>query len=301
MHSYDLLQAPPRRPLCAGAAVLLLLCMAFAAGAACAWASLALAGRRAHTHAADADADADPDASTPACVAPPGYTAPMQYATVWAVLGDEFAAGVGARSGVTWPELLRATAKMRTGAAVAPAVLNAAQQGGSLAQQLAAVLGSPEVQRAVDNREGVLLLVSHGVRKLADGAPLYQVADELGALANATAARTVLIAGPDPLWGGTRIDPALAACPPALAALNYPTLATAGAHRQLYAAQRALYTELARRHGWALVDTDAALGRYAWPYAQTPADAAFGDCEHYSELGQGLLADLLWRCMSSSQ
>ncbi len=240
------------------------------------------------------------------CQLPLSYTA-LPYATTWVIIGDEFAAGAGVDAAVSWVSLLRATNKVRSG--VQPAVLNVAQQGGSIAQQAAAALSSSALQQALANREGVLVFVSYGVTKLESevgtnyaygDARLYELVDELAPIANLShieGVQVVLVMRPDPVYGGVLVPLALQQCPDALAALNYPTLQARAAHLSIYGAVREAYSVLARSEGVGLVEVDAALGRYAWPFAKVRTDCAFADCALYNSMGQSLLADMLWHCM----
>jgi len=234
------------------------------------------------------------------CQLPAAYTS-LPYATTWVVVGDEFAAGFGVDASVSWVALLRATNKVRAGNT--PSVLNVAQQGGGIAQQLAAAQDSQELQQALANREGVLVFVSYGVTKLeseGSDALLYELADELALVANLSLVQGVqvlLVMRPDPVYGGVRVPPALQVCPSALEMLNYPTVQTRATHLSVYAGVREAYVDLARSAAVGLVDVDAALGRYAWPFAATRTDSAFADCTLYNSMGQSLLADMLWHCM----
>jgi len=243
-----------------------------------------------------------------ACHLPAAYRA-AAYARTWFVLGDEFAAGQG---GVTsYIALLQARARALTNAN--PVVVNAvgADNAQNLPAQVALVRNTAVYRSLVESTQPALVIVSYGaglLQKQADrgaqDAALSIVEEHLAALTTPTNASLIpaaqssqfyvlLVAHPDPTYGGISVPAECATCP----SLNHPTLASRLAHNEIYSSQRLLYANLAARNQWAWMDTDVALGNYAWPSAANCQASAFVDCYLYSELGQSLLANQVWDCL----
>lgn len=237
-----------------------------------------------------------PDSNTPAtspqytCTMPTTYHS-LPYAKLWIVLGDAFIAEPG------WLDTLRSTTKLKTGTSVT--LLNVARANSSLADQLRSVSESTLYQTAVASSDSVLAFVSYGVGVLEAGGAVASLSDELDLLlfaANMSFSAIVLIDRPDPIFGGVRVPPTYATCP----LLNFPTLQTLAEHATLYTTMHLLYKSLAKRRSCAHIETDLALGQYAWPSVQSKDACAFADCQVYNVLGQALLADLVWKCIAST-
>lgn len=247
------------------------------------------------------------------CQLPAEYTA-LPYARTWIQLGDSFAAGAGATvpAESSWIALLRALARVRLGNS--PTVINAVGSApDSLPEQIRLLRAQPAWRELLAARERVLLFVSYGAEWLQTRGPdaaLSTVIEHLALLVGSSNASlippeaagqfsVVLITHPDPTAGGAHVPAEYARCVEA-PTLNWPTLASRAAHEQIYARDGALYGHLqalARRNGWAFVDTDAALGAYAWPSARAADGCAWRDCRSYNDRGHSLLAALLWACL----
>jgi hypothetical protein len=245
------------------------------------------------------------------------YTA-LPYARTWIQLGDSFAAGAGATvpAESSWIALLGALARVRLGSR--PTIINAVGSApDSLPEQIRLLRAQPVWQELLAARERVLLFVSYGAEWLqaraelgGQDAALSTVIEHLALLVGSSNASlippdaadqfgVVLITHPDPTAGGVFVPAEYAQCSGART-LNWPTLASRAAHDQIYARSGALYTHLqalATRNGWAFVDTDAALGAYAWPSARAADGCAWRDCRSYNDRGHSLLAALLWACL----
>lgn len=247
------------------------------------------------------------------CQLPTDYTG-LVYAPTWVLLGDDFAAGVGATDAeqTSWWARLRALARVHQG--TDPAVMSAVgPNADNLAVQIEQLAASAEWRQLLADGRQVVLWVSYGAEWLqrradqgAQDAALSIVLDQLDRLwLNSTlipwdgAGRVavVLVAHADPVAGGVAVPARLA---PGCATLNHPTLASRTAHEQIYGSLRTALAALARRRHWAFVDTDVPLGRYAWPSVSArDAGGAFTDCAHYGDRGQALLASVLWACINN--
>lgn len=232
------------------------------------------------------------------------------YARTWFVLGDEFAAGQGAS--VSYLSLLQAQARTLTNAN--PVVVNAVGDANaqSLPDQVDLVRRTTAYRSLLASTQPALVVVSYGAGLLqrqadrgAQDAALSIVMEHLAALTSpgntslippdrTSQFYVLLLSHPDPTHGGVAVPAECATCP----SLNHPTLASRTAHREIYASLRLVYAGLAARHGWAWLDTDVALGSYAWPGAPNCAASAFADCYLYNDLGQSLLASETWKCLS---
>lgn len=248
-------------------------------------------------------------ASVSSCHVPNAYRA-AAYAHTWFVLGDEFAGGQGASSSTHYVSLLAAQARALTN--VDPIVVNAVgdDNADNLPQQVQLVRRSTAYQTLVQSTQSALVIVSYGaglLQRQADrgtqDAALSIVMEHYTSLytpdnsslipSDKTAQFYVLLVPhPDPTHGGVGVPSECASCP----SLNHPTLASRTAHREIYASMQLFLANLATRRGWAWLDTDAALGEYAWPSAPNCESSAFKDCYLYNDLGQSLLAKTLWSC-----
>jgi len=248
-----------------------------------------------------------------ACTWPPHYAA-SAYARYLIAVGDQFAAGAGVDSALNWLALLRGRAHIEVGADVQ--LLNAAATGQALAAQVAAVRASAQYAALLAAGDTALVVLSYGVDEMAavgGTANVGAVADVLAAALRGSAAnasdglvapgheaqfQVLLLLRPDPAAGGVRVPPALMQCAGLQRALNYPTLDDYAARLALYGAQRTLCHGEAALHGYGALDVDAALGAYSWARAGSRAACAFADCSVYGELGQSLLAEAVWRCVT---
>jgi hypothetical protein len=238
-----------------------------------------------------------------ACYMPEGYLSAALQSRTWVLAGDSFAAAASDRTTVPWAQLLQARAEAAFGAA--PALINVASQGGTLASQLAAMLAAAEVRAAIAARSGVLLFVSYGIELLETGGiELDQLSDELELLANRSAAlglRVLLINRPDPIAGGLRVLPSLMMCDEQLRYLNYPTTMTHLMHSAAYLNGATLAVNLSLRYNLALVQPDVLFSDKSLALCKAGDDpfaaSFFASCSDYNRNGHARFSAALWSCM----
>jgi hypothetical protein len=251
------------------------------------------------------------------CDIPLAYRS-LSSAPTWILLGDEFAAGHGASNPTqtSYAAALLEMARHAGSAAANTNIINAAtQHTDDLHAQVQALRASSAFASAMQSHEPVLVLVSYGAQWLQQGggasaslsrlyaqfaSALFNGSDALAPAATTTTTTTqvsiILIAPPNPFANGVLVPAELTQC--SVGELNHPTVDAYATQRNIYDSVRIMMRSIATRQGYAFVDTDTALAQYAWPTATGRSSSAFADCRLYNDMGQALLAELLWSCFS---
>ena len=237
------------------------------------------------------------------CRIPDSYTARSlsQYST-WIVMGNDFVTAQSVES--PWYQMLGDKLKVR------PTVLMAAGQfSGNLTLQAQWLQAQPEYRHLISNHQGALIFLSNGLEWLLQnpGQPLSVLDRDLQVLLEGdnpvvplqyrSSFPVLLMSPPNPLQGALWIDPVLARCSAPYSIFNQ---ATSYDQQRLISAQQAMrtsYEKMANRYSLALLDLNQALGQHSLGLAPTLQQSAIApNCRSYSQLGQMMLADLVYQC-----
>ena len=263
------------------------------------------------TAAASAHSEGTPTSYS--CHLPLSYQAKSPLAAgAWILLGDGFAAGSG--TSTSYPAVLKSLESQANG--YDPVVLNAVglNQAADLTEQVRLLKASSKYQNVANTLNPILLIVSFGrtwlnaqQQMLGGAASVIGLVDQLKAIqggnnslisaANAGQFRVLLIAEPDPAYGGVYVPAEYAQCiyEPAL---NAPTSNSRILHSQAVADSAAALRNFAIIHGYAYLEVDAALGSFSLAMKASLADlSAFRDCENYGDVGHKMLADVISACL----
>lgn len=262
---------------------------------------------------AAASAHSEGEPTSYSCHLPPSYQSKSPLAAgAWILLGDGFAAGSG--TSASYPAVLKAMENQANG--YDPVVLNAVglNQASDLTEQVRLLKASSKYQNVASTLNPILLIVSFGrtwlnaqQQMLGGAAPILGLVEQLKAIqggnnslitsSNANQFRVLLIAEPDPAYGGVYVPIEYAQCiyEPTL---NSPTSSSRVLHTQAVTDSATALRNFATVRGYAYLEVDAALGSFSLAMKSSPSDlSAFRDCENYGDVGHKMLADVISACL----
>lgn len=230
----------------------------------------------------------------------------------WIILGDQFVSTGGGSVSPTYLSLLRSLIAIRQNSDINLIDMTLLASPSDLGAQLTALAGRQAFHTVLAQQEPTVIFISYGMQwlytelsQLGDAAPIFTLYDRLvsvfagnNSVVHSSFMTVVLILHPDPIYDGVLLPAALHACDVPFRPLNFPTTQDQLTHRSIVDSLRTIYSSLANQYQAVLIDVDQALGLYSWAHARTSESTTFSDCYLFNAFGHGMLADMMFACMS---